>query len=374
MPDDRNGAMNSFDVAIIGGGMVGSAIAYGLARRRLSVVVLDEGDVAFRAARGNFGLVWVQGKGVDMAAYAALTRRSSDAWPAFARELAEATGVDLEHRRPGGVEICFDDQSLATREVMLSRMDRETDGGFPFEILDPAALANLLPGLGPNVAGGSYCPLDGDANPLHLLRALHAGFISLGGDYRAEHRVQAITPEAGGFTVNSEGRAITAGKVVLAAGLGNATLAPSLGLRAPVAPQRGQILVSERLATVLPLPTSIVRQTGAGSMQFGDSVEEVGFDDGTTSAVMGAIAHRAVTAFPYLRDVRVVRAWGALRVMTPDGYPVYEQSAAHPGAYLACCHSGVTLAAGHGGEIADWIAGDNPPANLDALSPDRFDV
>ncbi len=374
MPDYRNGATNSFDVAIIGGGMVGSAIAYGLARRRLSVVVLDEGDVAFRAARGNFGLVWVQGKGVDMATYAALTRRSSDAWPAFARELAEATGVDLEYRRPGGVEICFDDQSLATREAMLSRMDRETDGGFPFEILDPAALANLLPGLGPKVAGGSYGPLDGDANPLHLLRALHAGFIGLGGDYRAEHRVQAITREAGGFTVNGEDRAITAGKVVLAAGLGNATLAPSLGLRAPVAPQRGQILVSERLATVLRLPTSIVRQTGAGSMQFGDSVEDVGFDDGTTSAVMGAIAHRAVTAFPYLRDVRVVRAWGALRVMTPDGYPVYEQSTSHPGAYLACCHSGVTLAAGHGGEIADWIAGDNPPANLDALSPDRFDV
>ncbi len=366
--------MNSFDVAVIGGGMVGSAIAYGLARRRLSVVVLDEGDVAFRAARGNFGLVWVQGKGADMPAYAALTRRSSDAWPAFADELGEATGVDLEHRRPGGVDICFDDESVATRQAMLSRVDRETDGGFPFEILDHGALADLLPGLGPKVAGGSYCPLDGDANPLYLLRALHAGLIGLGGDYRAEQRVRSIAANNGGFTVNGNGRAVTAEKVVLAAGLGNATLAPSLGLRAPVAPERGQILVSERLAPVLPLPTSIVRQTGAGSMQFGDSVEEVGFDDGTTNAVMGAIAHRAVTAFPYLRDVRVVRAWGALRVMTPDGYPVYEQSATHPGAFVACCHSGVTLAAGHGGKIADWVAGDSPPANLNALSPDRFDV
>jgi len=374
MPDDRNGAVNSFDVAVVGGGMVGSAIAYGLARRQRSVAVLDEGDVAFRAARGNFGLVWVQGKGAQMPAYAALTRRSSDAWPAFADELSKTTGVDLEYRRPGGVDICFDDESLAAREAMLSRMDRETDGGFPFEILEHGPLADLLPGIGPKVAGGSYCPLDGDANPLHLLRALQAGFIGLGGDYRAEHRVRSIAPNNGGFTVNCDGRTITAGKVVLAAGLGNATLAPSLGLRAPVAPQRGQILVSERLAPVLPLPTGIVRQTGAGAMQFGDSVEDVGFDEGTTSTVMGIIAHRAVTAFPYLRDVRVVRAWGALRVMTPDGFPVYEQSAAHPGAYLACCHSGVTLAAGHGGEIADWIAGDNPPANLDALSPDRFDV
>ena len=108
--------MNSVDIAVVGGGMVGAAIAYGLARRRLSVVVLDEGDIAFRAARGNFGLVWVQGKGWDMPSYAALTRRSSDAWPAFAQELAEATGVDLEHRRPGGVDICFDDREMAARD------------------------------------------------------------------------------------------------------------------------------------------------------------------------------------------------------------------------------------------------------------------
>ena len=365
---------NSVDVAVIGGGMVGAAIAYGLARRRLSVIVLDEGDVAYRAARGNFGLVWVQGKGADLPAYAALTRRSSDAWPAFAEELAEATDVDLEHRRPGGVDICFDDQALTAREALLSGVDRATEGGFPFEMLDHAALADLLPGLGPDVAGGSYCPLDGDANPLHLLRALHAGLIGLGGKYRTEHRVDNVIPEAGGFILDCGGRTITAGKVVLAAGLGNAALAPSLGLRAPVAPQRGQILVSERLEPTLPLPTGIVRQTGAGSLLFGDSVEDVGFDDGTTSTVMGTIARRAVTAFPYLRQVRVVRAWGALRVMTPDSYPVYEQSATCPGAFVACCHSGVTLAAAHAREVAGWIAGDGPPAGLHALSADRFHV
>ena len=135
--------VNSVDVAVVGGGMVGAAIAYGLAWRRLSVVVLDEGDVAFRAARRNFGLVWVQGKGWDMPAYAALTRRSSDAWPGFAHELAEATGVDLEYRRPGGVDICFDDRELAARETKLSGVDRATDGGFPFEMLDQPALVAL---------------------------------------------------------------------------------------------------------------------------------------------------------------------------------------------------------------------------------------
>ena len=63
-----------FDLAIIGGGMVGSAIAYGAAKRGARTVLLDEGDVAFRAARGNFGLVWTQTKGDKMPAYAAWSR------------------------------------------------------------------------------------------------------------------------------------------------------------------------------------------------------------------------------------------------------------------------------------------------------------
>ena len=58
------------DVIVVGGGLVGAAVAWGLARQKARVVVLDEGDIAFRASRGNFGLVWVQGKGFGMAPYA----------------------------------------------------------------------------------------------------------------------------------------------------------------------------------------------------------------------------------------------------------------------------------------------------------------
>src|SRR5207249_4128728 len=71
----------SFDVAVIGGGLVGSAIAYGLARLQRRVVLLDEGDVAFRAARGNFGLVWVQGKGLGLPRYGDWTQLSARRWP-----------------------------------------------------------------------------------------------------------------------------------------------------------------------------------------------------------------------------------------------------------------------------------------------------
>ena len=87
--------------AVIGGGLVGMAIAHGLVSRGLEVIVFDEADVAFRASRGNFGLVWVQGKGQGMPDYARWSRLSAELWPGFAEELGSTTGVGLELDQPG---------------------------------------------------------------------------------------------------------------------------------------------------------------------------------------------------------------------------------------------------------------------------------
>jgi glycine/D-amino acid oxidase-like deaminating enzyme len=103
------------DVAVIGGGLVGAAIAWGLARDGTRVAVLDEGDVAFRASRGNFALVWVQSKGLGMPEYAAWTKRSSDLWGEFARQLNEQTGLDVAFRRPGGFHLCLSERELENR-------------------------------------------------------------------------------------------------------------------------------------------------------------------------------------------------------------------------------------------------------------------
>ena len=83
----------SFDVAVIGGGLVGSAIAYGLAEYGPRLVVLDEGDVAYRASRGNIGLVWVQSKGQGSPDYGAWTLASAQAWPKLAGALRESTAT-----------------------------------------------------------------------------------------------------------------------------------------------------------------------------------------------------------------------------------------------------------------------------------------
>ncbi|MDU6747313.1 MAG: FAD-dependent oxidoreductase, partial [Bradyrhizobium sp.] len=86
--------MRDYDVAIVGGGLLGSAIAWGLGRLGQRVAVLDEGDIAKRASRANFALVWVQSKGLGMPAYTGWTVRGAKAWPKLAEELKAQTGLD----------------------------------------------------------------------------------------------------------------------------------------------------------------------------------------------------------------------------------------------------------------------------------------
>src|SRR5258708_37183703 len=93
------GRMQHYDAIVIGGGLVGSAIAYGLARAGQKAALLDEGDVAFRASRGNFGLVWVQSKGDGAPHYQPWPRQSADEWPAAATGLGEQPGNPGRHCR-----------------------------------------------------------------------------------------------------------------------------------------------------------------------------------------------------------------------------------------------------------------------------------
>lgn len=363
------------DVAVVGGGLVGAAIAWGLAGIGQRVAVLDEGDVAYRASRGNFALVWVQSKGLGMPAYAAWTKRSSDGWSAFAAQLREESSIDVAFQRPGGFQLALSDEELEARAGMLRRLHNQPNMiPYPYEILDHAGVARMLPEIGPEVAGGSYCPLDGHCNSLRLLRALHVGMGRRGVVYLPNHRVEHIDAKDGEFRLRHGGGEVRAGKIVLAAGNGNARLAPMVGLRAPVRPQRGQIVATERVRPFLRYPVSTVRQTDDGGVLLGDSLEEAGFDDTVGTAVTSVIAARAVRMFPLLCRLNVVRTWAALRVMTQDGFPIYDQSDSCPGAFIATCHSGVTLAANHALVVAPLVAAGALPAEFDVFSARRFDV
>jgi len=350
-------AGNDYDVAVVGGGLVGAATSWGLAREGLRVALLDEGDRAVRASRGNFALVWVQSKGLGLAAYAGWTIRSSNAWGGFSDLLKQETGLDVSFQRPGGFHLCLSEKELEARANNLRRLHNQPGiVEYRTEMLDHGQVARMLPDIGPEVVGASYCPLDGHVNSLRLFRTLHTAINARGVTYLPSHRVENITKEGGEFRLTTAKGEIRAGKVALAAGNANMQLAPMVGLEAPMRPERGQIVVSERLRPFLHYPVVTLRQTDEGTVMMGDSKEESTDPTGLTLGVSATEVERAVRQFPLLRNVNVVRTWSAIRVMTQDGFPIYDESESHPGAFVLCCHSGVTLCANHALTVAPMIA------------------
>lgn len=365
------------DVIVIGGGMVGAAIGYGLASAGARVRVLDEGDTAFRAARGNFGLTWVQSKGLDSHSYFLLSLESVNAWGAFAAELRDRTGVDVAFHRDGGLILCLNEtEALARRDFIARANLRAGADGYDCRFIDRGEVQALFPAaqLGPAVTGASFSPMDGHANPLFLLRAMVTGLSRAGGQYHPGQSVEDITRIGSGYAVRTSSGTFQAERLVIAAGLGTTRLAAMVGIKAPVQPQRGQLIATERTGELFRYPMSGLRQTDEGTVLIGLTQEDVGFNIDTTTAGMQHIAQRAIASFPILGNLRFVRAWAALRVLTPDQKPIYAESQTHPGAFVATCHSGVTLAAAHARLFPDWVLEGRFPDQFASFSPERFHV
>jgi glycine/D-amino acid oxidase-like deaminating enzyme len=366
-----------FDVAVVGGGVVGSAIAYGIAARGTRVVVLDEGDRAFRASRVNFGLVWLQTKGNGLPAYGRWSRRATALWPEFARELLERTGIDVELELSGGLKFCLGEAELEERTALVERMATAAGPGvYDTQMIDARGIQDLLPGvqMGADVSGASYCPHEGAVNPLLLMRALHAGLQALGGVLRPGTAVESVARDGNGYRIACRDATVRCDRIVLAAGHGTPRLAAMLGLSAPIRAQRGQILVTERMRPFLRLPASGLRQTRDGTVMLGATREDVGMNDSTTVEGEAGLAARAMRTVPALANVPVVRAWAGIRVLTPDTFPVYQQSESHPGAFVALCHSGVTLASIHARDVAAAFLAPTLPEAFNPFHPRRFDV
>jgi glycine/D-amino acid oxidase-like deaminating enzyme len=356
------------EFAVIGGGLVGAAVAYGLMRKGRQVALFDEGDAAFRASRGNFGLVWAQGKGDKLEDYAPWAREGAAMWADFARELTAATGVDLELEQRGGFVFCLDEVALQARAEIMERLCKRS--GLQYDVMRPAQIARYMPGVSGNFAGATYTDEDGHANPLKLLRAFHAALAAKEGSLRRGARVERIERVADGYRIATAESTVECRTVVLAAGLGNLKLAECLGVTLPIKPMRGQILVTERYEQVLSVPSENVRQTQDGTFLLGGSWEDVGYDTSTTFDVTRDIAALVVRYFPFLEKVRLVRSWSALRILAPDNAPIYDEIA--PGAFLVTCHSGVSLAAIHADRVAGWIAAGSIPAEGAPFTLNRF--
>jgi len=310
MPAQGGGVDSRADVIVVGAGAVGLASAWRLAQRGLAVRVLDRADAgaATRVSAGMLAPVTEAEFGDER--LLELTLRAADAWPAFAAELAEASGVDTGFRRNGSLAIALDRDELD--EVRRLHEFRRSRGLAP-EWLTRTACRELEPSLSPSCAGGSYGADDGEVDPRALVSALRAALDRL-----------AVTVEHADVTSLDE---LDADTVVAASGAWADWLPTDV--RPPVRPVKGQIL---RLRAREPLLERIVRTPecyivprASGEVIVGATVEERGFDTTVTAGAVHELLHAAYRAVPELAELELVEASAGLRPATPDNLPIVHR-------------------------------------------------
>jgi glycine/D-amino acid oxidase-like deaminating enzyme len=370
---------NRYDICVVGGGFMGAAVSLGLVEAGSRVLMVDKVSSIHKASRANFGLVWSQSKGGGNRPYARLSERAVREFSGFARSLEDESGIDVELRLGAGLVLSLGEEEFAARKAAIQKMHREANAegeSHPSRVVDRKELQELVGDtvLGDEVTGGSFSEIDGDVNPLRLLKAMRKVLLKKGGSFLQGCDVQSIDFNGDGYRLTTSSEAIIAEKVVLAAGLGNIALAEKIGCESHLLPQKGQLLVTEKVAPFLSFPFSGIRQTVHGSVMIGYTQENTGFDVSTAVPQLARLAARAVRIFPGLKHARIVRSWGSLRILTEDGLPIYDQldDKGYPGIYLLGTHSCITLASLHATILPTWILGGDKPEEMYGFNLERF--
>lgn len=362
-------------VAVIGGGIVGSAAALYLAERGENVVVLERAGGPTQASVRNAGGVRAQCRNRT-------ERRLALASIALWRDLSARTGVDIEYRQGGNLRVALVEPTL---DALAAEAVEEAEDGLATEIWDRAALRRRAPHLSPRFAGAKYCATDGHANPILATwmvvnAAKEAGVRYLtGADVtrldRDGDRVRGLRAIAGGDVVTVE-----APTVVHAGGPWTAELAATIGVRLPLTPARNAMLVSQGAPPLLAEFVSshelkvYLRQARAGQVHVGGVFTVDGtFDQRVTHEEITHLA-RAVEILPGLRRLRILRTWAGTLDLTPDHVPLLGTPAGVGGYLVAAGFSGHGFCLGPviGRTVAELVTGEPTSVDVTDLHPDRF--
>jgi glycine/D-amino acid oxidase-like deaminating enzyme len=374
------------DVIVIGGGIIGAACAYYLARAGARVRVVERDFPASGTSRACDGLILYSDKASP--AELALAQASAGLWA----ELAETLEADFEYARTGTLVLYETGEGLAAGRRKVADLQ---PAGVRAEIVDASGLRSLEPNLAPDLAGAVYyldeAQVDARAATLAMLDASQR----LGATLQAGAEVTGIRLDSKGrvAAVISKQGETPAGAVVLAAGVWSNEIARSAGIELPVRPRKGHILVTSRAPGLIAHPmlegsyaasvqsaaegvqvALVAEMTAGGTVLLGSSREFVGFDRSVSSAVVQAIAARAVRFLPRLAQASIIRSYAGLRPWSPDHLPLVGPATGVPGLYLATGHegAGIGLAPVTGQIVADWIVNGKAPALAAPVMPVRF--
>ncbi|WP_314412289.1 NAD(P)/FAD-dependent oxidoreductase [Streptomyces kroppenstedtii] len=376
------------DVVVVGAGMVGAATALYAARAGLRAVLVDRGPVAGGTTGSGEGNLLVSDK--EPGPELELALLSGRLWADLAAE--PGVGDSVEYEAKGGLVVASAPGGLAALEELAAA---QRAAGVRAESVGPERLHDLEPYLAPGLAGGVLYPQDSQVMPTLAAARLVRLARTAGASALTGRTVTHVLRTASGAVrgVRTPHGDIHAPAVVNAAGTWGGEVAALAGVSLPVLPRRGFVLVTEPLprrvrhkvyaadyvadvaSDSAALQTSpVVEGTAAGPVLIGASRERVGFDRSFSLPVTRELAAGATRLFPFLAQVRAMRAYLGFRPYLPDHLPAVGPDARVPGLFHACGHegAGIGLATGTGHLIAQVLAGGTPDLDLTPFRPDRF--
>jgi len=363
------------DVLIVGGGIMGSAVALRLAQRGVAVTVIERGIPGAEASSAAAGMLAPQTEADGPGPMLALGLKSRALYPDLAVELHDATGIDVGYQRSGVLALGFedDDPGLSFRRTW------QVAQGQRAELLAEPALRALEPALGTSIRAALHFPDDAQVNPAALARAFSQAAAVAGARFLQGRYVRRVVVEQGAVTgLELDGEVLSTGAVVLAAGSWSGLVegggVPALVVR----PARGQLVAIE---TRPPLFHHVLSVHGRGylvprrdgTVVAGSTVEMVGFRKEVTVGGLANILELARRLVPALADAPVLSSWSNFRPYTEDQLPVLGATAVR-GLFLATGHhrNGILLAPITGDAIARLVATGDPGVDLTPFSVTRF--
>ncbi len=384
----------SSEVVVIGGGVIGAATAYYLCREGAEVMIVEADDLASGASGACDGFLSLQTKALG--AHLRLAMESAKLFPSLVEDLE----VDIEYRPCGGLILATSQEQMKELRARAKALSAE---GLEVEVLSASELKKILPEVGKEVKGGSYCPLDAQVNPISLTLGLAHKAQEMGATILRGCRVENIVVTNNRVReIHTSAGSIHSRRVVCAAGIGSNQIGKMIIVDVPVLPQRGQILVTEPQEPVLPhivagaeylgtkgnlqalLPAEeeamklglgfTAEQTKSGNFLLGSTREFVGFDSQTTPEAMNAIARNALRFLPWIKDLDVIRSFAGLRPCSPDGLPILGTVKGVKGFYLATGHSGdgICLAPITGKVLSELVLDGETSLDISPFSLYRF--
>lgn len=374
---------NEADVAIIGAGVIGCSIAREAAARGLRVIVIERDSPGRRATWAAAGMLSPLGDAAGAGPFLELADESLQRFASYAHTLREETGIDIEYRTSGKLQVSLGDMDDELHAVAASPLGPR----FDVTELDGNAARALEPALSDRVTLALRIGRDHRVNNRLLAQALIASATATGVIFRSANPASALIARGGrvaGVRLAS-GEHIDAEKVVLAAGAWSGQI-EELPRVIPVHPIKGQMFAVDGRVRGAQRPEVLLRQVvltrqcyviprDDGRLLVGATVEDVGFHKGPTPRGLSQLMAAAASVLPAIEDLPLVETWAGFRPATPDRLPILGADPDVPGLFYATGHfrNGILLAPITAACIAELLVGGTPPVALDPFSAARFD-